>query len=107
MKSSLKILAVVAALSLTAPVVHAQISIGISISARIAPPPLPVYEQPECPTDGYLWTPGYWAYDDDNGYYWVPAPGWPRRNPVIYGRPAIGVMMVASTVFTAGTGAAT
>jgi WXXGXW repeat (2 copies) len=43
--------------------------IGISIS--IAPPPMPVYEQPLCPGDGYLWTPGYWAYADD-GYYWVP-----------------------------------
>jgi hypothetical protein len=42
--------------------------IGVSIS--LAPPALPVYEQPICPSDGYLWTPGYWAYGDD-GYYWV------------------------------------
>jgi YXWGXW repeat-containing protein len=42
--------------------------IGISIS--VGPPVLPVYEQPPCPGDGYLWTPGYWAYADD--YYWVP-----------------------------------
>jgi hypothetical protein len=34
---------------------------------------LPVYEQPICPGDGYLWTPGYWAYDDSiSDYYWVP-----------------------------------
>ena len=19
-----------------------------------------------------MWTPGYWAYDPDNGYFWVP-----------------------------------
>ncbi len=45
--------------------------IGISIS--IAPPALPVYEQPPCPGDGYLWTPGYWAWDTDyDDYYWVP-----------------------------------
>jgi hypothetical protein len=45
----------------------------ISISVSFAPPELPVYEQPLCPGDGYLWTPGYWAYaDDDYGYYWVP-----------------------------------
>jgi hypothetical protein len=45
--------------------------IGISIS--FAPPELPVYEQPLCPGDGYLWTPGYWAYGDDfDDYYWVP-----------------------------------
>jgi YXWGXW repeat-containing protein len=45
---------------------------GVSISVRIGPPALPVYEQPICPGDGYLWTPGYWAWDDDDGYYWVP-----------------------------------
>jgi hypothetical protein len=44
---------------------------GIGISIRIAPPELPVYEQPICPEDGYIWTPGYWAYGDDD-YYWVP-----------------------------------
>jgi hypothetical protein len=50
----------------------AQIGIGIGISVRIGPPALPVYEQPFCPGPGYLWTPGYWAWDDDDGYYWVP-----------------------------------
>jgi len=45
--------------------------IGVAIS--IGPPALPVYEQPLCPGDGYLWTPGYWAYDYDvTDYYWVP-----------------------------------
>ncbi len=43
----------------------------IGISVRIGPPALPVYEQPPCPAEGYIWTPGYWAYADD-GYYWVP-----------------------------------
>src|SRR5271170_7995661 len=46
--------------------------IGIGISVNFGPPPLPVYEQPICPADGYLWTPGYWAYDPLYGYYWVP-----------------------------------
>jgi hypothetical protein len=45
----------------------------IAVAITIGPPPLPVYEQPLCPEDGYLWTPGYWAYDYDvNDYYWVP-----------------------------------
>ncbi len=48
----------------------AQIAVGISV--RIGPPALPVYEQPICPGPGYLWTPGYWAWSDDDGYYWVP-----------------------------------
>src|SRR5580700_9074672 len=39
----------------------------------IGPPALPVYEQPVCPGDGYIWTPGYWYWDDDiSDYYWVP-----------------------------------
>lgn len=48
-------------------------SAGIILSIGIAPPPLPVYDQPLCPGDGYIWTPGYWAYDDNDGYFWVPA----------------------------------
>jgi hypothetical protein len=49
----------------------AQVGVGVFITT--APPPLPVYEQPLCPGDGYLWTPGYWAYDYDfDDYYWVP-----------------------------------
>jgi hypothetical protein len=44
---------------------------GVFISVGFAPPALPVYVQPVCPGDGYLWTPGYWAYGD-GGYYWVP-----------------------------------
>ena len=44
---------------------------GVFVSVNIAPPVLPVYTQPPCPGDGYIWTPGYWAYGDD-GYYWVP-----------------------------------
>ena len=45
--------------------------VGIVVSIRIAPPELPIYEQPICPVDGYIWTPGYWAYGDED-YYWVP-----------------------------------
>jgi len=43
----------------------------IGISVTIGPPELPVYQQPPCPADGYIWTPGYWAWSGD-GYYWVP-----------------------------------
>jgi hypothetical protein len=42
----------------------------VGISIGIAPPPIPIYEQPYPPAAGYIWTPGYWAYD--SGYYWVP-----------------------------------
>ena len=47
--------------------------IGIGISVGFGPPALPVYDQPLCPGDGYIWTPGYWAWDNDgDDYYWVP-----------------------------------
>src|SRR5713101_2839642 len=46
--------------------------VAVGISVGIAPPALPVYEQPVCPGPGHLWTPGYWAWSDDDGYYWVP-----------------------------------
>jgi len=45
----------------------------VGISITVAPPALPVYVQPVCPGENYIWTPGYWAYsDDDEDYYWVP-----------------------------------
>jgi hypothetical protein len=36
------------------------------------PPPLPAYQQPQCPGEGYIWTPGSWQWDNAQGYYWVP-----------------------------------
>lgn len=43
----------------------------VAVSITVAPPPLPVYEQPPIPAPGYIWTPGYWSYGPD-GYFWVP-----------------------------------
>ncbi len=45
--------------------------VGITVS--FGPPAIPIYEQPSCPGEGYLWTPGYWSWDQDgDDYYWVP-----------------------------------
>jgi hypothetical protein len=44
---------------------------GYAFQADEAPPPLPVYDQPPIPEPGYLWTPGYWSYNNVD-YYWVP-----------------------------------
>jgi hypothetical protein len=52
-------------------IVPASAFAGVFVSITVAPPVLPVYAQPVCPTPGYLWTPGYWAYGPA-GYYWVP-----------------------------------
>jgi hypothetical protein len=49
----------------------ASAQIGFGVSITIGPPPLPVYSQPLCPAEGYIWVPGYWAYADGD-YYWVP-----------------------------------
>jgi hypothetical protein len=63
------VLSLSSGLAFVASSASAQIAVGISV--RVAPPAIPVYVQPPCPTDGYLWTPGYWAYGDAD-YYWVP-----------------------------------
>jgi WXXGXW repeat (2 copies) len=48
-------------------------SAQVRITVGFGPPAIPVYELPVCPGDGYLWTPGYWAWDSDfDDYYWVP-----------------------------------
>src|SRR5712692_7444324 len=61
--------------------------VGISIS--FGPPALPVYEQPYCPAEGYLWTPGYWAYHYDgfffNEGYWGPHVGFYGGIPYGFG----------------------
>jgi hypothetical protein len=66
---TLLVAAVIVAPMLTLPAAQAQI--GVALSINIAPPALPVYEQPPLPAPGYMWTPGYWSYGDA-GYYWVP-----------------------------------
>ena len=46
-------------------------SAQIGVSITLAPPALPIYDQPPIPEVGYIWAPGYWAWGSD-GYYWVP-----------------------------------
>jgi WXXGXW repeat (2 copies) len=43
----------------------------VALTVNVAPPPLPVYEQPPLPAAGYIWVPGYWSYGPE-GYFWVP-----------------------------------
>ena len=86
MKKITRLLVFLCVMVFTLSKTYAQISVGISV--RIAPPALPVYVQPACPTDGYLWVPGYWAYDDNDGYYWVPGVWVAPPNPGLLWTPA-------------------
>src|ERR1700676_1965842 len=52
-------------------VLPAALFAQFGVSITIAPPALPVYEQPMAPAEGYIWTPGYWA-NGEEGYFWVP-----------------------------------
>jgi hypothetical protein len=53
------------------PPAYAEPAVDVEVQANQPPPPLPEYAQPPCPEEGYLWTPGYWAFTN-GGYYWVP-----------------------------------
>ncbi len=67
---------------------RAQIELGFTIFADVAPPPLPVYDQPPIPEEGYIWTPGYWAWDGDiDDYYWVPGTWVLPPEPGLYWTP--------------------
>jgi hypothetical protein len=69
MKIKLSIVALAALLFAGLPLASSFAQIGISVA--IAPPEIPIYEQPYCPVEGYIWTPPYWAYADAD-YYLVP-----------------------------------
>jgi len=67
--TSIRSLLIILLLMSLSAALYAQVGIIVSFG----PPALPVYAQPLCPGPGYLWTPGYWAWDPDfNDYYWVP-----------------------------------
>ncbi|MGP8215216.1 MAG: YXWGXW repeat-containing protein [Bacteroidia bacterium] len=65
----LTVLSIVALSLLGMTKIDAQV--GVSVQISTAPPEIPVYVQPMCPIEGYMWSPGYWAYGT-YGYYWVP-----------------------------------
>ena len=81
--ASLAVILGLSAVAATAPTAsYAQV--GISINVGFPPPPLPIYDQPPIPDYGYIWTPGYWAWDADyQDYYWVPGT-WVRPPRVGY-----------------------
>lgn len=71
-------------------------SVVAGMSASTAPPPLPTTDQPPCPEEGDLWTPGYWAWDGV-AYNWVPGVWAPPPRVGVFWTP--GYWAYAGTVF--------
>lgn len=71
MRTLIALFAALAAVTALPQKADAGVYIGVGVSVGFPPPPLPVYEQPVIPGPGYIWTPGYWAWDGAE-YYWVP-----------------------------------
>ena|GEM_PF-3505334 len=69
MKTKLSFLALAALLFMGLPLESSSGAVFVSVG--VAPPVIPIYEQPYAPGPGYIWVPGYWAYGP-YGYYWVP-----------------------------------
>ena len=68
----------------------AQIAVGISV--HVGPPALPVYAQPICPTEGYIWTPGFGAITRKADITGCREFGWRRREWACCGLRDIGAM---------------
>jgi hypothetical protein len=83
-------------LALTAP---SRAQVGVSIT--IAPPALPVYVEPPLPADGYIFTPGYWAWGP-GGYYWVPGTWVLPPAPGLLWTPGYWAFIDAAYVWHAG-----
>jgi WXXGXW repeat (2 copies) len=69
--------------------------------ANEPPPPLPVYEQPPCPVEGYIWTPGLWRWGAE-GYFWVPGTWVAPPQPGVLWTPGYWGLVGAVFVFHAG-----
>lgn len=76
-----------------------QVAVGVAVN--IEPPELPVYDQPVCPGDNYIWTPGYWAWDGSD-YYWVPGTWVLAPEPGFFWTPGYWAWQDTGYVFTAG-----
>ncbi len=79
----------------------APVDTGVSVAT--IPPDMPDYDQPECPEDGYLWQPGYWAYSQEtNGYYWVPGAWVAPPSPELLWTPPYWAFVNGLYLFHAG-----
>ncbi|CAG2156267.1 hypothetical protein D3C87_1210270 [compost metagenome] len=61
-----------------APAAMAQVNIHIGIGT---PPPAPIYEAVPAPRHGYIWQPGYWAWDDHGHKHKWKQGKWAKDRP--------------------------
>jgi len=83
--SSLLVLFALVSVVFAAQPARAGVEFGVSVG--FGPPAIPYYVQPPAPDPNYLWSPGYWAYDNSGGYYWVPGTWVPAPAPGLYWTP--------------------
>ncbi len=74
---------------------------GPIIQTEEPPPPLPVYEQPPIPAPDYVWTPGYWAWNNYD-YYWVPGVWVPPPQPGLLWTPGYWAFVGGAYLFRQG-----
>lgn len=60
------------------PAAVAQVNINIGIGT---PPPAPIYEAVPAPRPGYVWQPGYWAWDDHGHKHKWKQGKWAKDRP--------------------------
>jgi hypothetical protein len=66
-----------------------------------APPPIPVYDQPPAPEEGYIWVPGVWRWGPE-GYFWVPGTWVAPPSPGLLWTPGYWAFAGAVYVFHPG-----
>lgn len=78
---------------------------AIAVRVQRPPPPMPVYVQPRIPQvgAGYIWTPGYWAWNASVAdYYWVPGTWVRGPRPGLYWTPGYWALVGGVYVWHAG-----
>ena len=79
----------------------ASAQLGVGVAINVAPPPLPVYEQPICPGPDFISVPGYWAWGDDD-FFWVPGTWILAPEPGLFWTPGFWSWNGSWFIFTAG-----
>ncbi|MBB3172534.1 hypothetical protein FHR90_000340 [Endobacter medicaginis] len=75
---------------------------GPVIEAEAPPPPLPEETQPPIPAPGYIWTPGYWYWNNVD-YYYVPGVWVEPPHPGLLWTPGFWAFAGGLYRFTHGT----